>query len=468
MATTLSALFQRSSIDDPEEVLKACNNALQSKKTDLNILHVKVVALLKLDRFDDALRTLDQAGDELKNRAAFERAYALYKTGRLEEAIAIAKELSAHSRGAAHVEAQASYRAEEFGRSCKLYELLQADEEASSLETSDLHINSTAVDAQLQFAAPGGSLQVKSPTRGDLEAFETTYNLATAAIGRGELSKATLLLRRAEELCRSSDELTPEDKEAELLPIQVQQLYVAVKTANKEDTERLIQQIDTEKISESSTKQIGINNKLISTLSSMNPYVLYKAFHETPAPTDSDRLFSFQRRTSLVNSDLIELLVHKYEGVARSTGKVLSKQNAPTTSADINILSSLNVAAHAEKQRATTENTETARKLATNLLKQRPNDVGLLLTVIQLNIEENRLANALSLLKTFLDRLNSSISESDQDVRYSPGLISVYVALCKALGKDLQAQDELEKAAKFWLPRADQAPALLRAAGASL
>lgn len=222
------------------------------------------------------------------------------------------------------------------------------------------------------------------------------------------------------------------------------------------------------RITESSTKQIGINNKLISTLSSMNPYALYKVFHETPVPVDSDRLFSFQHRTSTVNSDIIELLVHKYDGVARSTGKILSKQTAPTTSADINILAPINVAAHAEKLQATTQDTETLRKQATNLLKQRPNDVGLLLTVIQLNVEEGRFINALALLKTFLDKLNSSISESDQDVRYNPGLISIYVALCKVLGNDIQAQDELMKAAKYWQPRADQTPALLRAAGASL
>ncbi|KAI5285662.1 Signal recognition particle core component [Ascosphaera aggregata] len=469
MAATLSALFKRSSIDDPEDVLKTCNVALQSKKTDVNILHAKVVALLKLDRYDDALRTLDQAGDQLKDKAAFERAYALYKIGKLQEAIAIAKKLSSQHRGAAHVEAQSSYRAEDFERSAELYQLLQADEEASSYESGDIRVNSTAVDVQLQFATAGDSIQSKNPTREDLQAFETTYNVATAAIGKGELSKAALLLRRAEELCRSSDELTPEDKESELLPIQVQQLYVATKTGNKEETERLIKEIDFGKINESSTKQIGINNALLSTSSSMSPYLLFKAFHETPVPADTDRLFSFQRRILTVNSQIIDILAHKYKGVARSTSKTLSRCNAPTSSADVNILSPLNVAAHVERERASkVGSTNSLRQKATNLLKQRPRDVGLLLTVIQLNIEESRYANALTLLKTLFDNLDKSISESDQDVRYSPGLISIYVALCNLLGNHFQAQVELKKAAKFWQSRADQAPSLLRSAGAAL
>ena len=103
---TLSALLQRTTIDDHEEVLKACNASLKQSKGDLELQHVKFVALLKLDRYDDALRVLEEGGDRLKNRAEVERAYALYKNGELEEAKKIAKAIS-NNRGARHVEAQA-------------------------------------------------------------------------------------------------------------------------------------------------------------------------------------------------------------------------------------------------------------------------------------------------------------------------------------------------------------------------
>ncbi|KAI5289348.1 Signal recognition particle core component [Ascosphaera acerosa] len=245
MAATLSALLKRSSLTDPEEILAACDAALQSTKTDTHAQHARVVALLKLDRFDDALRTFDAAGDQLRQLAAFEYSYALYKTGRLDDAIAAARRLSATHRGAAHVEAQASYRAERFARSAQLYEQLQAGPES---EAVDLRVNATAVDAQVQFAAPGAAAPAApAASRADLEAFETTYNLATAAAARGELSKAGVLLRRAEELCRSSGELTPGEIEAELLPIQVQQLYVATLSGNQAEAERLMSEIDTAK-----------------------------------------------------------------------------------------------------------------------------------------------------------------------------------------------------------------------------
>lgn len=105
-AKTLSALLQRTSIDDHEEVLKACNASLKHSKSDLELQHIKLVALLKLDRYDDALRVLEEGGDRLKQRVTIERAYALYKVGEFEEAKNVAKRLP-EQRGARHVEAQA-------------------------------------------------------------------------------------------------------------------------------------------------------------------------------------------------------------------------------------------------------------------------------------------------------------------------------------------------------------------------
>ena len=110
---SLSALLQQNSIDDHEDVLKACNTALKTSRNDPQLLHVRLVALLKLDRYDDALRLLDESGDRLKERAKVERAYALYKTGNLEEAKSLANGI-VENRGAMHIEAQAVRKLHEF------------------------------------------------------------------------------------------------------------------------------------------------------------------------------------------------------------------------------------------------------------------------------------------------------------------------------------------------------------------
>lgn len=101
----LLALLKRTTIDDHEEVLKACNFAIKQSKGDLQAQHARVVALLKLDRYDDAVHAFDGAGEELKESARLEYAYALYKTGELEEARRIVKSVPGN-RGARHLEAQ--------------------------------------------------------------------------------------------------------------------------------------------------------------------------------------------------------------------------------------------------------------------------------------------------------------------------------------------------------------------------
>ena len=104
-AKSLTTLLQRTTITDHEEILRACT-ALKTSKNDVETQCIKFVALLKLDRYDDALRVLEEGGDGLKQRVVVERAYALYKIGELEEAKNIAKGIT-NDRGARHVEAQA-------------------------------------------------------------------------------------------------------------------------------------------------------------------------------------------------------------------------------------------------------------------------------------------------------------------------------------------------------------------------
>lgn len=105
-AKSLTTLLQRTTITDHEEILRACTTSLKASKNDTETQCIKFVALLKLDRYDDALRVLEDCGDGLKQRVVVERAYALYKVGELEEARNIAKGIT-NDRGARHVEAQA-------------------------------------------------------------------------------------------------------------------------------------------------------------------------------------------------------------------------------------------------------------------------------------------------------------------------------------------------------------------------
>lgn len=238
---TLTNLLRSSTIDDHEEVLKACNAVLKASKANPEALHTRAVALLKLDRYADALRALDDGGNNLAERCILEKAYALYRIGDYTEADQILKTSGLKSRGIKHVAAQLAYRAERFSDAASIYKDLSAQSDGLEGEENDLRINSSAVDAQLEWQGNGHLVEKsrKKPTREDLEAFETAYNAACGSIARGDMGQGAVLLKRARDLCEALDELSEKEKRAEVLPIMVQQEYVLTRLGKGEEARKL-------------------------------------------------------------------------------------------------------------------------------------------------------------------------------------------------------------------------------------
>jgi signal recognition particle subunit SRP72 len=104
-ARSLSALLAQTSLDDDNEILKAANAAIKKSRADEEAQQAKAIALLKLDRYEDALKVFKDF-PELQEKARFEYAYALYKCGEAGTAVEVAQ--SDHSsRAMKHVLAQA-------------------------------------------------------------------------------------------------------------------------------------------------------------------------------------------------------------------------------------------------------------------------------------------------------------------------------------------------------------------------
>ena len=104
---------------------------------------------------------------------------------------------------------------------------------------ADLKVNSSAVDVQLEWAGKGELVQKKKPEREDLEAFETAYNAACGSIARGELAQGEVCLKRAKDLCNALSDLSEAEKQAELLPITVQQVYLLTQLGKIDEAEQL-------------------------------------------------------------------------------------------------------------------------------------------------------------------------------------------------------------------------------------
>lgn len=235
--SSLSLLLAKASLDDHDEILKAANAAVKKSKSDVDAHHAKAIALLHLDRYADALEVFEHQ-QELHQKAPFAHAYALYKTGNGAKAAEIAEAAGPDAgRGMRHMLAQAAYRSENFAQAARVYRELASQPVES--EEYDIRINSGAVDAQLEWTGQGELAQKKKPTREDLEVFETAFNAACGSIARGELAQGEVCLKRAKDLCNAMSDLSEQEKQAELLPITVQQVYVLTQLGKIDQAEEL-------------------------------------------------------------------------------------------------------------------------------------------------------------------------------------------------------------------------------------
>lgn len=439
---TLASLLKQSTIRDDDEILRAADAALKSSKNDLEAQHVKVVALLKLDRYADAIAALNAGGDKLKERATLEHAYALYKSGNPAAAADLASNGS--SRGYAHVEAQSRYRKEDFSRAAELYRQLSSDvgEDAEA----DLRINSGAVDAQLEWSGKGDLVEKKKPGREDLEAFETAYNAACSSIARGELGQGEVLLKRAADLCVSLEDLSEEEREAELLPIKVQRLYVLARLGREHEASELAQSLDIKALSDAVTRHVAQINS-IATTGTHNPYLAQRLASKDLETFKPDYPFQFQASILKRNEHATALQALKYGGTSESTADILKKQSAPTTDAYHNSLSVVNAAANAKGATG-----KEALKHILPALERRPSDLGLALTIAQLYVSTGNPAAATELL----ERLSKQLDEGKYDARFAPGLVATKVSLYLSQGRKGSARGELAEAALHYRHKARQ------------
>ncbi|WPH03030.1 signal recognition particle subunit srp72 [Acrodontium crateriforme] len=459
----LASLLKKSDIEDHDEILKSANHAIKQSKNDLEAQHVKIVSLLNLDRFQDAVHAFETGGDKLKEKASLEYSYALYKTGKSELAAEIAAKGS--SRGFQHVEAQARYRTEDFKRSAELYKILGANYENDA--EADLKINMGAVDAQLEWNGLGDLVQKKKPAREDLEAFETAYNAACGSIARGEMAQGEILLKRARDLCNALEDLTDEEKVAELLPITVQQIYVLGRQGKTAEADKLAHTIDLSSIPDASTRYIAQVNQAAALEETVNPYLTQRLVTKDVQSLKPDYPFNFQTAILNRNRYATELQALKFDGTAESTATAIKSKPSPNLDAFYNSLSVVNAVATAKGQKG-----KDALKLIVPLLEKRPKDVGLVLTIVQLYILHGNSNEATATLQKFADGLEKSGDAEALNVRFAPGIVGTLVSLYHNDGRTGHVRLEMSKAASYWRQRSKSKSSgvngLLKAAGSVL
>ncbi|KAI6246768.1 Signal recognition particle subunit srp72 [Erysiphe necator] len=456
----LTALLAKISVIDNEEALDVARKALLSSKYNVDALHTIVVALLKLDRFKDALDALSRVDQKLSALCTLEEAYALYKTGKLSEAEALLQ--VTNKRGLKHVAAQVAYRAEKFIAALSEYRNLRSEKSIIEGEDNDLMVNISAIDAQLEWQTNGNRTdeEINKLTSGALNIFEISYNNACKYIAHKDFKTACDYLEKARELCEASDEMNEIEKKSEILPIMLQQAYVFTKLGKHDVAKNLLNLININEL-EPSSKIIAYNNNLVYS-EMKNPFMAQRILSSIPSFPSFDQLFWYQTNILERNRIIADIKAQKYLGVARSTSKSILKY-MPTISSHHNQLSVLNVAAYAKNNIG-----KAGIRAIIPLLEKRPNDVGLILTVVQLCVLINKPGHAIFRLENFLNGLEKSSLSEDQDVRFAPGLIALLISLYRLSGRKRPIKSILSKSATYWCQRNKPVNSMLYAACLSL
>ncbi|KAI1809788.1 hypothetical protein GGS20DRAFT_570468 [Poronia punctata] len=450
-SATLASLLRTSTIQDHDEVLKLANATLKASKgkNNLDAHHTRVVALLKLDRFDDALRAISEGGHVLEARCILEKSYALYKCGQLQEAwdtIQKATGLEASSRPFRHLSAQIAYRAERFSDASEIYRALAAEKADVYGDESDVKINRLATYAQLEWAGQGHRIHdsEREPSHTDIESFETAYNAACAYIARGDLAKASVLLKRARDLCEASEDLSADEKRAELLPIIIQHIYVLSQLGRQPEAYALQKLVVQSEIPEAPTRAVAQNNR-VALSTEDNPYLTQRFLESSGDLSGNDALFEFQQSVLQNNKYALYLQMQKFNGVETSTNSQILNAATPKEMLDVAHLGVINAAARAHMEKG-----KLALQRILPALGKRPTDIGLLLTLVQLYVQTGNPGAALTILETFLKRLETATTADYTDVRFAPGLVATAVALYRLHGRQNSVRAELARASAHW------------------
>lgn len=461
MSKTLASLLKKSTLDDHDSFLQAADDALKASSNDTQAQQVKAVALVKLERYSDALKYFDEnKGVQESLPEAY--SYCLYRSGKFEQAVEAAS-AAQKSRGAQHITLQAAYRAEDWDAAVQAYNTLSSSTVAK--EDFDLRVNKLAIDAEGLWLEKISKSAVPRAKTDDLAAFETAYNAACISVSKGQLGEADVLLKRAVSLCEHHEELSDEDKAVELVPLKAQRIFILQRIGKAEEAATLAKEVEASMKGaavDARTRKIAESNVLTASTDITNPFMAHKMFNSSSIPKE-ERFFANQSAVLSSNERTVQMQSFKYDGLINAARRNLKGDALPSTSSDILLTSMFEAAALARG-----EVSKAAINKVLPELEKRPNDVGLVMTIVQLYILTGNATAAVDALHAFFVRLEKSTSEKDKDIRYFPGLVGLMISLYRSQNRRSQLKQELAKSATYWRTKSKAPSSLLRAAGIAL
>jgi signal recognition particle subunit SRP72 len=429
LSDLLGQLNIHSSEESHEKVLELAKQVLDLSPADNSARHSKLVALIKLDRFQEALKFL-KSDASLPGIFPLEHCYVLYKLDRLDELVTVTGTLSEVHRGIAHALAQAYYKDEQLESAQEIYETHLTGIRAVE-EHSDITVNQAAVNS-LQFLN-GDSSAFKADWTSDTDSYDQLFNKATGLIGQGKYSQALEFLRDAKLACENASFLTtPQEVADELAPILVQAAYANQRLGNNDEAISILKSIglpEFANLSDDLVKQVALNNWLSLHESPNNPNSTLVDLEKTVDKRFDERAVMLQKEVLHRNNLVLQSLAGR--DISSAASKFVKTHPSHVGIKAIAVLSKFDE-----------EDAVRTKLLAT--FNKNPHSLPVALILAQLYVQKNNFDSAANILETTFE------AQTDPAQKYLPGLVGALVSVFRVQNRRSAASKLVSDAFSHW------------------
>ncbi|KAL3995273.1 SRP72 RNA-binding domain family protein [Acanthocheilonema viteae] len=397
---------------DYDKALKIANKVLRTYPKETLAFKCKLIALIQLNRLDEALTLIKKTPPHHMGDCLFEKAYVLYRMQEDAAALETLEKVSEADYRCMELKAQLLYRSERFDEASKIFMSLLKDH--SDDYDEERCANLIAAIAQLQ--ASGHQQQPPS----HLDTFEQLYNAACQLIESGGYTQALKFLEKAERLCSDTlieEGLSEEEIEEELSVIRVQKAFVLQMLGRRDDALKIYLRIQNLNPSDKSVIAV-VSNNIPSCRVEQNLLEARKKL-KTALQVESSKLTARQRRILLLNQALVHLFSNQREPCRRTLEEFTKKYGSCT---EVTLIEAALYVRSKELQKALT------------VLKGDPSKEAKL-TAVQILLDEGKLEDA-----------SCTLNELSTDLLSYPAILQLRVALLLATNQQNMALNLLKSA----------------------
>lgn len=240
-----------------KKVLKTTEEILAIAPGDEDALVCRIIAFIQLSEFEGALQLLS---GPLGQKMLIEKAYCMYRLGKLQEAlVALKSPADEQLEAALQLRAQLYYRLGDNKACIHCYDQLFQQHKVDSLELKT-NVLAAYVAAQLASEIPDLMAAMKVNAK---HSFELGFNKACGLVKTGNLTAAETELRAAIKQGRETlfgEDCSEEQVEDELSPLTVQLAYVLSRQGRSQEALELYEAVVGGGTTDETTKAVATNN----------------------------------------------------------------------------------------------------------------------------------------------------------------------------------------------------------------